>query len=91
MQDVMYLLVTGNEATPAQKASCARAWSDIEERKREMLGKGKPRPVEERKSRRPIKSSPPAGPVVYPAPSAESAPSVVSDNVEKTSEDGPKE
>lgn len=74
------------------------SWASCDEQVRVHTGRMKPGSINARddsaakgKSRRPIKSSPPAGPVVYPPPIAESAPSVVSDKGEKPSEDGPKE
>lgn len=99
LQDDMFLRAMRETMDNSKAAACVRAWEVLEERKRIMRGRMKPGSINARddsaakgrSKRSQPKSSPPAGPVVYPPPSAESAPSVVSDNGEKPSEDGPKE
>ena len=80
MQDVLFLATIDANAELKDRAACARAWETLEERKRIMRGKplpGSHRPEPERKRKAPSTT------VVYPAPSAASAPSVVNDGASK--------
>lgn len=43
--------------TPAQRASLAKAWDTIEDRKRILKGKGQPKPVDAEKKPRPMMRS----------------------------------
>lgn len=99
LQDSLFKRAMSEQQDNSKAAACARAWEVLEERKRIMRGRMKPGSINARddsaakgrSKRSQPKSSPAPGPVVYPAPSAESAPRVVSDKGEKPSEDGPKE
>ena len=99
LQRLLYVKAIQHKDEPLKLAACTSRYDQLEDRLRVIDGELKPGSINARddsaakgrSKRSQPKSSPPAGPVVYPAPSAESAPSVVSDNGEKPGEDGPKE
>ena len=70
------------DATPVGvKASLMRAYVDLQEIAMALRGHGKPKPVEARNATPKGKRA--SATVVYPAPSAASAPSVVNDGASK--------
>jgi|SRR5690348_15734653 len=93
LQDSLFKRAMSEQQDNSKAAACARAWEVLEERKRIMRGRMKPGSINARddsagklKSRVKAKQVQTAGPVVYPAPSEESSPAVISDKGEKQAE-----